>query len=46
MELGAILIIPAIASCLSLLPLGRRFGRTDHVSGECHRVGAFGPHRR
>ena len=26
MELAAILIIPAIASCLSLLPLGRRFG--------------------
>ncbi len=25
MELAAILIIPAIASCLSLLPLGRRF---------------------
>ena len=25
MQLGAILIIPAIASCLSLLPLGRRF---------------------
>jgi hydrogenase-4 component F len=26
MELAAILILPAIASCLSLLPLGRRFG--------------------
>ena len=26
MELAAILTIPAIASCLSLLPLGRRFG--------------------
>lgn len=26
MELAAILIIPAVASCLSLLPLGRRFG--------------------
>jgi hydrogenase-4 component F len=26
MELAAILIIPAIASCVSLLPLGRRFG--------------------
>ena len=26
MELGTILIAPAIASCLSLLPLGRRFG--------------------